>query len=125
MRFKKIISSQRKELCSCISCNGNPPQQCCIHFSNEMVMLFTIEPTCNCEIIRNHVTCYLKNPGRSPGALCSNHTHTIPNQLCSLFIVCFHLFQPATVSIGADIRGAEGKRVVSSPPFFVASAGTI
>ena len=76
-------------------------------------MLFTIEPICNCEMIPNHVTCYLKNPGCSPGVLCSNHTKPI----CSLFVVCFHLFQPITVSIGADIRGGERKSRLESPFF--------
>jgi len=52
-----------------------------------MVMLFTIEPICICEMVSNHVTCSLKNPGHSPGALCSNNSNY------------------------------EGKIVVSSPPF--------
>ena len=65
------------------------PQICCIHFSNEMVMLFTIEPTCNCEMIPNHVTCSLKNPGRSPGALCSNRTKPTMLPFCCLLpFVC-------------------------------------
>jgi len=41
---------------------------------NEMVMLFTIERICNCDMIPKHVTCSLKRPYRSPGALCINHT---------------------------------------------------
>jgi len=48
-----------------------------------------------------------------------------PYQLCSLFVICFHLFQPTTVSIGVDIRGGERKIVVSSLPCFRDSAGTI
>jgi len=48
-----------------------------------------------------------------------------PDQLCSLFVVCFHLFQPTTVSIGVGIRGGERKAVTSGPPFFGDSAGTI
>ena len=60
-----------------------------------------------------------------PDAVLVRSPATIPNQLCSLFIVCFHLFQPTTVSIGADIRGGERKIFVSSAPFFRDSAGTI
>jgi len=41
-----------------------------------MVMLFTTERICNCERIPDDVTCSLKNPWRSPGVLCSNHTQT-------------------------------------------------
>jgi len=48
-----------------------------------------------------------------------------PYQLCSLFAVCFRLFQPTTVSIRSDIRGGEQKIVVSSPLFFRDSAGKI
>ena len=59
-----------------------------------------------------------------PDAVLVRYAATIPNQLCSLFVVCFHLFQPTTVSIGADIRGGERKIVVSSTPFFRDSAGT-
>jgi len=67
-------------------------------------MLFTIEP---------------------PDAVLVRYAATIPNQLCSLFVVCFRLFQPTTVSIGADIKGGQRKIVVSSPPFFRDSAGNI
>jgi len=82
----------KKRICSCISCNGNLPQQCCIHFLNEMVMLFKIEPICNCEMIPNHATCSLKNPGRSPGALCSNHTKPTMLPFCCLlpFVSTYH-----------------------------------
>jgi len=76
-------------------------------------MLFTIEPICNSEMIPNHATCSLKNPD----AVLVRYAATIPNQLCSFFVVCFHLFQPTTVSIGADIRGGERKIVVSSALF--------
>ena len=60
-----------------------------------------------------------------PDAVLVRYAVTIPNKLCSLFAVCFHLFQPTTESIGADITGGERKIVVSSPPFFRNSAGTI
>jgi len=39
-----------------------------------MVMSLTIERICNCEMIPKHVTCFLKNPWRSPAALWSNHS---------------------------------------------------
>jgi len=77
-------------------------------------MLFTIEPICNCEMIPNHVTCYLKNPWRSPGALCSNHIKPLMLPFCCLLPF-----------VAADIRGGERKIVVLSPPFFRDSAGTI
>ena len=51
-----------------------------------------------------------------PHAVLVRYAVTIPNQPCSLFVVCFNLFQPTTVSIGADIRGSERKIVVSRPP---------
>jgi len=43
---------------------------------NEMVILFTIERICNCEMTPKHVTCFLKNPWRSPGVLCNNQTQS-------------------------------------------------
>ena len=52
-----------------------------------------------------------------PDAVLVRYAVTVPNQLCSLFVVCFHLFQPTTVSIGADIKGSERKIVVSRPIF--------
>jgi len=39
-----------------------------------MVMLFTFEHICNCEMIPKHVTCSLKNRWCSPGVLCRIHT---------------------------------------------------
>jgi len=63
----------------------------CINFLNETVVLFTIEPVCNCEMIANHVTCSLKNPGRSPGTLCSNHTQTNYAPYLLSAYICFNL----------------------------------
>ena len=76
-------------------------------------MLFTIEPTCNCEMIPTTWLVLWK----IPDAVLVRYAVTIPNQLCSLFVVCFHLFQPTTVSIGADIKGGEREIVVSRPLF--------
>jgi len=63
----------------------------CIHLLNETVVLFTIEPVCNCEIIPNHVTCSLKNSGRSLGALCGNHTQTNYAPFLLSAYICFNL----------------------------------
>jgi len=39
-----------------------PDATICIHFLSETVVLFTIKPVCNCEMIPNHVTFSLKYP---------------------------------------------------------------
>jgi len=41
-----------------------------------------------------------------------------PNQLCSLFVVCFHSFSPTSVSKCGYIRGGERETATSNPPFF-------
>jgi len=88
-----------------------------------MVMLFTTEPICNCEMIPNHATCSLKNPRRSPGALCSNHTKPTMLPFCCLlpFVSTYHCEHRS----GYTLRGGERKIFVSSAPFFRDSAGTI
>ena len=77
-------------------------------------MLLTIEPIWNCEMIPNHVTCSLKNPGRSPGALCSKHTKPTMLPFCCLFpfVSTYHCEHRSGYKRG------ERKIVVSSPPFF-------
>jgi len=111
----------KKYLCSCISCNGNSSQQCCIHFLNEMLMLFTIEPACNCEMIPNHVTCSLKNPGRSPGAPCSNHTEPTMLPFCCLLplVSTYHCEHRSGYKRGWT------KNSHLEAPFFRDSVGTI
>ena len=84
-------------------------------------MLFTIEPICNCEMIPNHVTCSLKNPGRSPGALCSNHTKPTMLPICCLlpFVSTYHCEHRS----GYKRRWTKNSRLET--PFFIDSAGTI
>jgi len=77
------------------------------------VMLFTIEPTCNCEMIPIHVTCSLKNPGRSPGALYSNRTKPTMLPFCCLlpFVSTYHCEHRIGYKRGWT------KKVVSRPLF--------
>ena len=84
-------------------------------------MLFTIEPTCNCEMIPNHVTCSLKNPGRSPGALCSNRTKPTMLPFCCLlpFVSTYHCEHRSGYKRGWT------KYSRLEAPFFRDSPGTI
>jgi len=84
-------------------------------------MLFTIEPTCNCEMIPNHVTCTLKNPERSPGALCSNHTKPTMLPFCCLlqFVSTYHCEHRS----GYKREWTKNSRLEA--PFIRDSAGTI
>jgi len=75
-------------------------------------MLFTTERICNCERIPKDVTCSLKNPWRSPGALCSNHTQTNYAPFSLPASIRFYL----PLSAGVDIRGDEGETAISGPP---------
>jgi len=83
-------------------------------------MLFTTEPTCNCEMIHNHMTC-LKNPGRSPGTLCSNHTKPTTLPFCCLlpFVSTYHCEHRSGYKRGWT------KNSRLEAPFFRDSAGTI
>jgi len=74
-------------------------QQSCIHFLNEMVMLFTIERVCNCEMIHNkHV--FIIFSEKSMTQIWCGMQQSHPNQLSSLFVVCFHSFPSTYVSSG-------------------------
>ena len=86
-----------------------------------MVMLFTIEPICNCEMIPNHATYSLKNPGRSPGALCSNHIKPTMLPFCCLLalVSTYHCEHRS----GYKRRWTKNSRL--DCPFFQRSAGTI
>jgi len=89
-------------------------QQSCIHFLNEMVMLFTIERICNCEMIPNHMTFSLKNPWRRSGVPSSNHTQTNYAPFLLSAPIFFHL----PLWEGVDIRGGKREKVTSGPHFF-------
>jgi len=76
-------------------------------------MLFTIERICNCKRIPKDVTCSLKNPWRSPGALCSNHTQTNYAPVSLPASIRFYL----PLSPGVDIREGERETAISGSPF--------
>ena len=107
-----MVASSRIQ-CSCSTCNGNSTQQSCIHFFNEMVMLFTTECICNCERIPKNVTCSLKNPWHGPGTLCNNHTQTNYAPFSLPASIRFYL----PLSPGVDIRGGEREIAISGLPF--------